>query len=291
MISASQEGIQSGQGSGFFDSVSVDFNLGERGTFGFVRIVRLPSAGRATASAVLFVDRRLVLKHVVELDVEIGSWESVELDGIEVETLAPLERWRLALSAADATVQLDVRAVSPPLHLTCAPSGQQPAEIEQYEQVCELSGELRSGAVSEPISCSGRRGHAWGLAEDRFQRWRSVYALSSEGRAVTVAGAGPAGREGHDDELLVGAQVLNGEAEPLAFEQVRLSTVYGADGLPVKAGLELLAPGEEIPRRLGAEAVCGTKLALAGREQAVTFMRWSLDREPAFGSYETVRRA
>ena len=99
MISASQEDTQRGQGASFFDSVSVDFNLGERGTFGFVRIVRLPNAGTLAASAVLFVEHDLVLTRAVELDAQIDSWESVEVDGIELETLAPLERWRLALSA------------------------------------------------------------------------------------------------------------------------------------------------------------------------------------------------
>ena len=255
-----------------------------------MRVVRLPNAGKVAASAVLFVDHALVLRRAVELEAEIETWESVKLDGIELETLSPLEQWRLALSAEDATIQLDLSAVSPPLHLTLAAPGEQTPDTEQYDQLCELNGELRRGAGSEPISCSGRRAHAWGRAEERFQRLRSVYVASREGRAVTVAAAGAAAGEGHDQELVAGAQVLDGEAEPLMLEQVRLSTVYGADGLPVKAGLELLAPGEEMPRRLGAEAVLGTKVALAGREQAITFMRWSLDGEPAFGSYETLRR-
>ena len=104
MISASQEGTQRGEGASFFDSLSIDFNLGERGTFGFVRVVRLPNAGKVAASAVLFVDHALVLKTAVELEAEIESWESVKLDGIELETLVPLEQWRLALSAEDATI-------------------------------------------------------------------------------------------------------------------------------------------------------------------------------------------
>ncbi len=290
MISASQEDAQRGEGTSFFDSVSVDFNLGERGTFGFVRVVRLPNAGKVTASAVLFVDHALVLKRAVEVEAEIESWESVKLDGIDLETLSPLERWRLALSTEDATIELEASAVSPPLQLALTAPGKQAPDTEQYDQLCKLSGELRRGAGNEPISCNGRRAHAWGRAEERFQRLRSLYVASNEGRAVTVAAAGAAAGEDHDQELLAGAQVLDESAEPLTFEQVRLSTVYGSDGLPVKAGLELLAPGEEIPRRLGAEAVCGTKVALAGREQALTLMRWSLDGKPAFGSYETLRR-
>ena len=51
-----------------------------------------------------------------------------------------------------------------------------------------------------------------GAAEERVQRLRSLYVASREGRAVTVAAAAAAGGEGHEDELLAGAQVLDGEA-------------------------------------------------------------------------------
>ena len=108
---------------------------------------------------------------------------------------------------------------------------------------------------------------------------------------MTVAAAGAATGEDHEADLLAGVQVLAREAEPLAFEQVRLSTVYDPRGMPAKAGLELLAPGEELPRRIGAEAVCGASLELPGARQAVSLLRWSLDGEPAFGSYESLSRA
>ena len=51
---------------------------------------------------------------------------------------------------------------------------------------------------------------------------------------------------------------------------MRLSTIYGPDGLPRIAGAELYRPGDEFPSRLSGEAVSGSVLELgdtADRDQ------------------------
>ena len=45
---------------------------------------------------------------------------------------------------------------------------------------------------------------------------------------------------------------------------MRLSTIYGADGLPRNAGAELYRPGDEFPARLSGEAISGSVLELGG---------------------------
>jgi hypothetical protein len=80
---------------------------------------------------------------------------------------------------------------------------------------------------------------------------------------------------------------MSPDDEPSAFEDVRVSTVYGADGLPRKAGVELHIAGEQFPRRLTGEAVCGTSLSLAEETLAISFFHWSMDGMPALGCYES----
>jgi hypothetical protein len=72
----------------------------------------------------------------------------------------------------------------------------------------------------------------------------------------------------------------------LPFETVRVSTVFGEDGLPVKAGAELFRPGDELPSRLAGTAAGGITGALPGTRASLTLFRFTLDGVPGFGSYE-----
>jgi hypothetical protein len=67
---------------------------------------------------------------------------------------------------------------------------------------------------------------------------------------------------------------------------VRLSTVYGADGLPRRAGLELYRPGDELPARLSGEAFLSAPLGRGAAAVSVSFFRWTLTGAPAWGTYE-----
>ena len=64
---------------------------------------------------------------------------------------------------------------------------------------------------------------------------------------------------------MAGYVVDPGSDGPAPYEEVRLSTIYGADGLPRKAGAELYRPGDELPARLSGEAVLGAVLGGAVR--------------------------
>jgi hypothetical protein len=139
------------------------------------------------------------------------------------------------------------------------------------------------------VNCLGRRVHTWGaFAWDEVERWRTLYATSASGRAVSVLAALPVGSTGHGDELRT-ARFLD-EDEPLQFEDVYLSTVYGTDNLPSKAGLELWTTDEEMPRRLGGEAICAMRTRVTNHDVIVSFFRWSIDGDPAYGCYEVVQR-
>ena len=104
---------------------------------------------------------------------------------------------------------------------------------------------------------------------------------------MSVAAVRPAGGTPHGDELVAGYESSTTEddgAQP--FEEVRLSTVYDADGLPRTAGAELYRPGDELPARLSGEAIWAARWSWRTQRSPISFFRWTLTGGPAWGTYE-----
>jgi hypothetical protein len=288
MITAEHELARDGSGERFHDSVSIDFCDGERDLFGLAWITRMPNAACTRANAVIFADGELVERLELEREQAIEEWRLADLEGIAIATVTPLERWSLEMSGDASSLKLDAAAVSPPAELAGADVAESTG-ISQYEQLCELNGAVSVGGRTHPVRCAGRRVHAWGeFAWERVDRWRSFYAASAAGRAISVTAARPVRSAGHGEELRAASLIGEADAEP--FESVRISTVWGAEGLPAKAGLELAMPGDEIPRRLGGEAICGMRTERGDHALALSFFRWSMEGVPAWGCYESVQR-
>jgi hypothetical protein len=289
VIERKHEGPRSGTGARFADTVAIDFCDGERDLYGIAWITRLPNAGRVQASAVVFAGGELAEMTEHEDDGAVDDWGAAQAGGVRMTTAVPLERWSLAVTGSSVSLELDAYALLPPLQLE-HPELSHMTGIEQYEHVCRVDGTLGIAGSSSPLRGTGRRVHCWGeFGWDRVDRWRTLYAASDGGRAISVAAARPAGSDGHDSELRWARLFGTDTGEP-AFDQVRLSTVFDAGGLPAKAGLELLNEGDEFPLRLGGEAVCGARSERDGHEIAISFFRWSLEGEPAYGCYEMIVR-
>jgi hypothetical protein len=135
---------------------------------------------------------------------------------------------------------------------------------------------------------------AWALRTHRSgpfgqeRRTRFLTAATDDGALLTVA-AVTAGAAAHGEELVGGQSVRAGDEEdstPLPYETVRLSTVFGEDGLPLSAGAELFRPGEELPSRLAGVAAGGVTTDLPGGRASLTLFRFRLDGVPSFGAYE-----
>jgi hypothetical protein len=288
MIGPQHEQPQSSEAAGFFDSVSIDFSDPEQALFGLAWVTRLPSESRSRADLLLFSGTELVDEIELESDQLIGDWADARLDGVRVATGVPLEQWSLEAGGSRASVNLEATALSSPLEVADR-SMQEAVGIEQYEQLCTVTGAVTVDGDARPIHGLGRRVHWWGSFDwERFERWRSLYAVSQDGRAISFASALPANSSGHGDELR-SAAFLQGEDE-LPFEEVLLSTIYGEDGLPAAAGLELRTHEDEIPRRFGGEAICGLRTERRGHELTVSFLQWSIEGRPAYGCYEVARR-
>jgi hypothetical protein len=152
-------------------------------------------------------------------------------------------------------------------------------------RLCRVQGELGArrleclGAATE-----ARRPPAWA----ELDLVRSISAVFDEGHAVFALSQRPRGSPGHGHELTV-ASLLDG-GEPIAVEEARVSTVYDAEGRQRSAGLELLAPGEDLPRRLTGAARTGASLALEGLDVHAAVFGWWMEGREGTGTYElTVR--
>jgi hypothetical protein len=288
MIGPEHERVRRGPSARFFDSVSLDFHDEERDLCGLVRLTRLPGARSARALALLFAEGESA-RIAAETEPSPKNAEQAAVDGLALEVVSPLESWRATVSK-EVSLELEASAASPPVGL--APEDDSltsPTGVECYEQICELRGQIELGSAgSRPVRCLGRRVHSWGEVDwSRVEAIRSVYGVSPERRAIVFKSVRPSGSDGHGEDLRL-ARLVAPDAEARTFEDARLSTVYGEDGLPAKAGLELFLPGEEYPRRLGGEALRGTWSEDGLARSAISFFRWSMEGTPAFGVYEAV---
>jgi hypothetical protein len=290
MIGPDQERARTGP-HGFQESVLVEFCDGDRDLFGLVRMARVPDAGRSEMLAVMFSGGDPVVSEMESGLPLPGGWERAEAAGAVLEIVSPLERWRASFAGSGAGFELDLAATSAPVDFDEPPGAEvaRASGTHGYEQLCAVNGTATVAGSQSPVAGVGRRVHSWGRPDPgSIASARSVFA-QTEGAGVTVAAVRPADASDHGQELITG-HLLDRNLEPLALEQVRLSTVYDGSGRPREAGLELLAPGEEVPRRVAGEAACGISIESENAVTWLAFFRWSFEGVPALGSYQLHRR-
>jgi hypothetical protein len=215
------------------------------------------------------------------VDVPAPAWAALRAGDMEIETVRPLEEWRVGHGEA---FDLRLEAQSPPAELAAGGEG--------YEQVVRVRG--RAGGAQ--VDAAGQRGHGWGALDwDALGSLRSVSAWLEGGDAVMVRSAHPARANGHEDDAIAAALVEGaGEREPIVIpvQEPRLSTTWDAEGRQRRAGLELWVGEEDgYPRRAAGEAVCGTTLELGRLRLDLAFLRWEMEGRAGPGRYEVLRRA
>ncbi len=272
--------------AGAGESMSLDFSDPERGLFGIVRLARVPAAGLVEACWAVLENGKPAVTGALE-----GSGAARPLDGVEIDGLRTAaegaDRFSLALSVPE--LDLDVEATVAAHAGTAANEGGSPsraAGLAREELLCEVEGRLELRGNQHSLRCPGRWMRSSGAPRwDEIDRWRSLYAAAEDGPSMLVAAARQRGGDGHE---ICDASLLGLKETPISFEDVRLSTVWDEDGLPATASVELFAPGEEIPRRFGGEALGGAKLGVRDGSLSVSFLRWSVEGVPAYGCYETL---
>ncbi len=147
--------------------------------------------------------------------------------------------------------------------------------------LCRVTGRVGS----QPVDCLGTVAEthvppAW----EELDVLRSISAIFDSQHAFLALARRPRGAPGHDEEQVVGWLLADGE--PLAVEDVRISTVYDGDGRQRSAGLEVWLPGEEFPRRGSGTVVAGSSLSLEGLDVHAAIFHWRMQEREGAGAYE-----
>jgi hypothetical protein len=276
VISAADEAPRQ-DGEGFADVVAVDIWAPEQHLFAAIRIARRPALGTSSAAAVVAIEGDPVLQVVAD-SAAIEDWAAAAVEGVELVTHEPLQHWEVRIETAGGALACELRAASVPVE-------SQVPGLRRYVQLCEARGNLSAGGRERPVAGGALRAHSWGeIASGRRRRF--VHAAAEDGALVSVVADRPPDATAHGEELVGGLMVDPWDGEPHALEEVRLSTVFDARGMPRKAGLELYRPGDEMPSRLSGETAWGTILGTGAEARTVSFFRWTREGRAGWGTYE-----
>jgi hypothetical protein len=124
---------------------------------------------------------------------------------------------------------------------------------------------------------------------DEIEAIRVLSARLDDGRILALAALRPAGAEGHEGEVTAAA--LRGDGDVESFDEVRLSTQYDGDGGPRRIGLELFAPGRELPLRAAGDAGEPSSAVEGGVKVLRAPLSFRLDGTPGFALYEILTAA
>jgi hypothetical protein len=173
--------------------------------------------------------------------------------------------------------------------------GKLSVRLEPVSEEVELGG-VRARVCRVSGEAAGRRTSGLGTFSvttvtprwDELEALRSVSALIDERHGLLALARRPRGAQGHGQELIRAALLLDGELREV--EEARISTVYDGGGRQRSAGLELWLPGEEFPRRGSGLVIAGSSLDLEPVQVHAAVFRWRLDGREAIGAYELMVR-
>lgn len=165
---------------------------------------------------------------------------------------------------------------------------------DDFDQLCRVHGRLVIDGSEREVDCFGRRAvHAAAEELDRFESIRDVSAWFDESHGLAVLALRPRKSRGQESDQIAAA-ALEPETGP-AVTDPRLSTVYAADGLPIRVGLELWLgedEDEQYPRRAAGETVGVAATGQAGRfDVRAQFVRWHGRDGDGGGVYLLARHA
>ena len=162
--------------------------------------------------------------------------------------------------------------------------------IEGWEELCRVSGHFGQ----HEVDCLGLRS-SWSDPIDlgRFESIRAVSVWFDPDEGMALTAFRPRKAKAHDGDLLAAA-VITADGSALV-DDPRLSTTYGDDGWPARAGLELWLAGtdseQQYPRRASGEAIGARAQALAGGlEVRAEPFRWHSRARDGTGMYVLARR-
>lgn len=297
MIGPEHESLRPATGDGFSEAVTVAFGDADAAVFGVARVGLVPGESTtASALAIVLADNAPVLALARGGEpVQAPRWESIEVGGVGLQTVEPLGAWRASARApapdgGPASLELELRALSPPVELSPGSPAGRAGGMQGYEQLCRVTGAVTLGGEERAIDSLGQRGHAWGTPDwDRMTMTRSISAWLGDDLALWLTAIRPEGAKAHDAEAVT-ATLVEGAAS-VDLDEARLSTTWDDGERQRRAGLELWETEEtEYPRRLAGEVVAGTTLDLGRLRLDCAFFSWHMEGRAGVGRYDVLRR-
>ena len=300
MISEEDERPRPGTDEAFADAVTFAFGDDETELFGIARIGFSPAARALNALAIVFAGREPVAAIARGgIDADAVDWRAAEAGGVRSTIEEPLQRWTVEFAGDGAGFSARFEGLAAPMEFPPESAVARAGGPEGYEQLCAVEAEVTVDGRRSEVRCLGQRDHAWGAPRwDRIEQARTVSAWLSPERAIALHALRPAGADGHEGEAVSAVLVEADPAHPdegpgaRAVSKPRLSTTYDGEGHQRRAGLELWVDEEDqLPRRAGGTAVCGTTLDLGRLRLDTAFFSWSMEGHTGLGRYDVVRRA
>ena len=291
-VSPDLDAPHAARGDDFTDAVTVAFADEHAGVYG---TIRLGLAGGGAASGLVVLFRGADVAAVAAeggVPVDDGSaWEHVQASGIDMETLEPLRRWRLAFAGQDASLDLDLEACGPACALLEDDAVARAGGMLGFEQPVRVRGTANVAGSRVAIDGLGQRGRSWGSPDwSRIGRTRTVSAWFGE-HALSVAAIAKAGESDHGREAISATIFEPGDEGCVRVGDPRLSTTFDDDGRQRRASLELWITDDGPPRRATGDVLCGTTLDLGRMRLDTAFLTWRMDDAAGVGRYDVLRRA
>jgi hypothetical protein len=289
VIEPVQEAPRPEGGEAAYDALAFSFGDLEAARFGLVRLaLEGTEARRATALAALLDAEGAVAQAQANGEpVEAPVWEALEVAGVQARVVEPLRAWHVRLAGEGGGFELEFEALAAPVSLLAGDD-----RLAGYEQPCRVSGTVWHDGARQELRCLGQRSREWGaLGGDGVEVRRWIGAWFDPHAAVLTRAVRPAG--GALDDELVDARLLEGDPPaPVEVADARLSTEYGPDGYPRRAGVELwLAQDDEYPRRGAGQTISRTAFDLGAGRLDCAFLHWRMEGRSGAGRYEILRAA
>jgi hypothetical protein len=163
-----------------------------------------------------------------------------------------------------------------------------------FDQLCRVRGRASIGDSEVAIDCLGVRGARHEVDVRGVESIRGISAWWSDpDGGIALVAVRPRKGKGHARDA-ISATVFDADAAT-AVADPRLSTTYGADGTPARAGLELWLDGEEgkqyLRRAAGESLAVGTRVAEHDLELSAELFRWHSRGRDGAGVYLLARPA
>jgi hypothetical protein len=274
-----------GDEAGFTDTLTLCFADPDAAVYG---VIALERGTIDAAGALLFVDGELVASHArSDLHTHLARWQALSTDALSIE-IDPT--WVVELRADGAELTVEFLPPSDPFIFEAASPPGAISGLERSERVCDVAGTVTVGGSERAIDGRGQRSHQWGPSPwPRLASWRALAAWLDDDRALALWGAQPAGGGERDREALAARIVEVHPPRALDVAEPRISTTYGGDGRPLRAGLELwLGADDDFAQRAAGELICAGSLRLGSSRQLWSFLDWRMEGRAGLGALVTV---